>query len=365
MKDSTSKLINSVAFISFGALALGCAVPADTENASTSLFRSALVAEGDIELQSNLGAGSTARQALNGDPSEVAKITANTVKDTNKFIVAHFEMMDDIVKQPPTRADEDTHVWEATYKGIFVRMKMDKSEAPRGTRFDYTFGARKASESDEALKPLISGHVVRVETRPEELGKQGWGIVRFHFTNLNALWPDEHDAKGIARIAFRRVGKVRQVRVRMINMDLPKEPDFPKHSSYGYTLLPNDAGAMRWFAKGDFMNDGAPLENFSVHSAWRANKSGMGFAAIHGGSLAIDGKPVDYLNLTECWDATLNNTFVRQAIPDFSRDFGELSSCFAQPDKSLEAPEAEVLPDEDPEIPEAHEAEEQTEEPTE
>lgn len=357
MNAKTLKTLKSLPYITIALLMLGCVAPNEAEeSAATATFRAALVSADDVKMQNTLAADSgTARQALNGDPSDLAALTADAVRGTNAFLVDHFKMMNNIVAQPPTVADEDSHIWEATFKDTFLRVSIERSDVPRGTRFDYTMSAAPAGTND--LKPLISGHVVRIETRPEVLGKQGFGIVRLHFTNISERFPDEGDAKGIARIAFRKVGNVHQVNVRMIGMDVPSDPEFPRAAAYGYILLPNTAGALRWFAKSDFMKDGAPYENLAIHTTWRADKSGLGNAFFTGGSLNIDGNPVDYLSISDCWDTNAITGFERQAVPDFSRDFGDPATCFAAPDK-LDVPAfEETLPDEDPVIPAPHDSE--------
>lgn len=357
MKAQAIKSIKALPFIAVGMLMFGCVAPSDesAESASTETFRAALVSSDDVSLQTSLNASGTAAQALNGDPSGLANLTADAVRGTNGFLKAHFEMMDKIVASPPTLAEEDRHTWEGTFKNVFIQVVVERSDAPRGTRFDYAMKAAPAGTTD--LKPLLTGHVVRVETRPEELGKQGLGIVRFHFTNITELFPQDNDAKGMARIAFRKVGNVHQVNVRMIGMDIPSDPEFPRAAAYAYTLLPTSAGSLRWFSKSDVMKDGAPYENIAVHTTWRANKSGLGAAFFTGGSLNIDGNPVDYLHIGECWDSNAITSFERHAVPDFSRDFGDVKTCFADPER-METPDFEdSLPDEDPAIPTAHESE--------
>ena len=350
-----SKLLKALPYLSIAALMLGCFAPADeADNPATVRFRAALVSAEDVAMQAVVAqSGGRTSQALNGEPSGIASLTADAVRGTNAFLTEHFDMMDKIVAQPPTLAEEDRHTWEGTHKTTFIRVVVERSDAPRGERFDYTL---EAGPVGQPLLPLISGHVVRVQTRQQDMDKQGFGVVRFHFTNIAAVMP-EHPVTGISRIAFRRVGDVHQVSVRMINMNIPDDPEYPKHSAYGYVLMPNSSGALRWFSKADVMKDGAPLENITVHSAWRGDRSGLGAALFTGGSLNIDGNPIDWLNITECWDTQGISGFVRQAIPDFSRDFGAPASCFQAPD-SIDVPEFdETLPDEDPAIPSPHAAE--------
>lgn len=358
MNAKTIKTLKSLPYITIGLLMLGCVAPdeAQEESAATATFRAALVSAEDVQMQNTLAAsGGTARQALNGDPSGLADMTSDAVRGTNAFLVEHFKMMDSIVALPPTVAEEDRHTWEGTFKDTFLRVVVERSDAPRGTRFDYTMSAAPVGTTD--LKPLLSGHVVRIETRPEALGKQGFGILRLHFTNITERFPEDNEAKGIARIAFRKVGNVHQVNVRMIGMDIPSDPEFPRAAAYSYTLLPNTSGALRWFSKADIMKDGAPYENLAIHTAWRADKSGLGNAFFTGGSLNIDGNPVDYLSISDCWDTNAITGFERHAVPDFSRDFGDPAACFAAPEQ-LDVPAfEETLPDEDPAIPAPHESE--------
>ncbi|MEM1349481.1 MAG: hypothetical protein AAGI01_13040 [Myxococcota bacterium] len=210
-----------------------------------------------------------------------------------------------------------------------------------------------AKRAGEDFKRLLDGYVTRIDTRPN-FEKQGWGIVRVYFTNLNAFDPANNEATGTARVAFRRVGDVRQVRARLYNLQTPDEPDFPRLADYEYTLLPNNSGALRWYARQDFMQDGAPLERVVVHSAWRDDRSGVGNLFVQGGSLAIDTNPVEYLSLTECWSSLRFLGFERAEVPGYSQEEGSPSACYRQVD-DLELPVVdETAPEVDPEIPPAH-----------
>lgn len=321
------------------------------EDPSTAVFRAAMVSERDISMD-QAPSTSGAMQALNGDPSEIAAITADTVRFTDALLKAQFQLIGDIIQLDPTTLSDTEHVWQLDGDEVSLRLSMSKSDAPRGDRFDYSLDVSQSSDRAN-FSPLLDGHVVRLSAQTED-DNQGWGIVRFYFTNLSANFPDEHNTKGIARIAFRNVGKVGQVRTKLLNMDTPDDPDFPENSLYNYTVLPNNSGGFQWFSRGDLMEDGAPFEDFSVHSRWRADFSGLGQMRLQGGSLAIEGTPVDFLQKTECWDSSLHNGFERNEAPNYSMESGDPLSCFGPPADELDVLAINPLEDEDPALPEAH-----------
>ena len=326
------------------------------EDPTTAEFRQALVSEEDVASSygASDGAGTT-RQALGAEHSHIAKMTAETVVGTNEFLRGHFQMMRSITSLPPTLAEEDRHEWEGDHEGVHLRLVVERSEAPRGTRFDYRFeGYRLGGDPQADYQSILDGHVVRIETRPEEWGKQGFGVVRFYFGTLAGLLPNKHGGvDGKARVAFRRVGAVRQVRTRLIDVVTPHDPNFPPRAAFEYTLLPENAGALRWFSRSDIKGDGAPLELAAVHSAWRADRSGAGRGFVTGGSLEVD-----FWQLGECWDVNGLMVFRHLSTPDAEARKGDLGGCFRQPDQLEEPPVIDDnLPDEDPAIPEAHPAE--------
>ena len=342
-----NKLITLALFSTF-AIACGDDGPVSiAENDDTEVFRAALVGGDDLEMEYS-GEDGTRSQAIAGERSMVASLTADAVGGTNAMLVGHLEMMRTIAALPPTKILPDARIWEGEDKGIFYRVGMERSDTPRGTRFDYRITARSADTPDAEMLPLVDGDVVRIETRPEELGRQGFGIIRVHFENIHTVNPEE-EIGGIARIAFRRVGLVRQVHTRMLNVHFPEDPEFPVAAEYFYTQLPNSAGVMKWFSVGDVQKDGPPFERVAVHSAWRADHSGIGAAKVFGGSL-----DVDYWHVGECWDSTFIKGFERIEVPGMSHETGDAATCFAAP-ANLDVPEfMETLADEDPALPGEH-----------
>lgn len=349
MKTTTLRLIALVTTLAtFGVACVPDGSHDDHSDPETEAFRQALASEGDIALE--YGEGGTVHQGLNGERSEIANLTVGAVGGTNAFIYSHIRMLEAVSQLPPTAATEDSRTWQGEDEGVFMRLHVERSQTPRGTRFEYVLAGRPAADADAEMLGILSGDIVRIETRPEEIGKQGFGVVRFNFHNYGLLKPSEQ-TDGMARIAFRRVGEVRQVRVRMIGVETPNDPDFPEAAEYFYTQLPDRGGELRFFGKGDVLKDGAPLESVAVASAWRANRTGLGTAVVFDGSLQVD-----YWNLGQCWDAGLIVGYEKLETPGWSSEEGAAESCFELP--VLEAPaHQDSLPDEDPELPAAHPAE--------
>lgn len=321
-----------------------------SNNASTEEFRSALVGEGDIALEYGDGVNNMRVSGLNAQKSAIAGVTAATVIETNLFLKAHLSMLRFIVDLPPTVQTAEHHVWQGMYEGNLYRLTMRKKDAEQvdGTRYDYLMEGREGSDEEAELLPLLSGHVVRVHTQEDDSRRKGFGILRFHFDHINQLQP-EREIGGMARIAFRRVGQVHQVRVHLLNVEQPARPDFPRVASYSYIQKQDRSGSMSWFGKADVKQDGAPYENVAVHSKWRADRSGIGNAFVTGGSL-----DTPYWNIMECWDQVANKTYSYLGTASHEMSDGELSACFASPEE-LDVPAIEEsLADEDPEIPAAH-----------
>lgn len=315
------------------------------DDKATDAFRAGIVSEADIAL--TYGDQDTRSSALNGEVSGLAALTAETVITTNLFLGRHLRMLRRVVQLPPSQADGDRRVWEGTHDSYLVRVVVERSEAPRGTRFDYSMSARPADDPSHAMLTIFDGHVVRVETRPGH--NQGWGVARFFFDNVETLGLED-DVGGTARLAFRRVGQVRQVRVRLIEVQTKDDPDFPKAAAYDYVLLPDRSGRLKWFSRADFNRDGGePLEKIVAHSYWRDDLSGAGFVRATGGTL-----DVDYVGIGECWSRRARKVYERFVWPDGPVEDGDVGACLADPE-ALELPEyREQLPDADPDIPSAH-----------
>lgn len=315
-------------------------------DAETELYRQALVGADDIALE--FESDDARHQALAGETSELAAVTADTVISTNALLGANLGLLQAITAYPPSSVEPNARVWEGENGGKYLQIRVEKSAAPRGSHFEYALSGRDAADPEAPLLPLIDGDVVRIETRPAVLGRQGYGVLRFHFDNINLLEP-ENNIDGTARITFRRVGGVRQVRVRLIDVATPEDPNFPAAAAYEYVQLSQGSGAMKWFSHGDVQRDGEPYENVAMHSAWRPDLSGVAAATAFGGSLEVD-----YWHMLQCWDSSFQVAYEVLEIPGGSSQEGDITGCFEAP-TDLDVPDfEESLPNEDPEIPTEH-----------
>jgi len=343
MKNWTSKLILPlIAAFALGACGQddGSSVsPRSMESKDAETFRSALVSEDDIAMDFEVSANAL---GLAGEPATTAGLTVDAITGTNTFMYHHLAIMRFVTSLPPSYVGPNRAIWEGKDdEGDFFRVKVERSETPRGVRFDYNVLGGTAEDGGLQLLPIVDGHVVRIDTRPAQLGKQGFGIVRFHFSNYNTIKPEE-GVSGTARVAFRRIARVRQVHVRMLDVSSPDDPDFPPAAEYKYTQLPDGAGAMAWFSKSDISKDGAPLENVAVHTVWRNDYSGVGHATAFGGSLEVD-----YWTIGECWDSNLIKGYEKIEMPTMTHESGDPVSCLNLP-TTLHIPEHQAeLPDED------------------
>lgn len=309
------------------------------DDAETETFRQALPAADDLEMAY---APDSTPTGMAGQHAVIAGLTARTVVGTNLFMIGHFAMMRAVAALPPTEAGLDYRVWEGEHDDLTLRVKVQARPAAEGVRYDYVVSG-KVTATAGGLQPIIDGHVVRLDADQEP--RDGFGLVRFHFDNLNDLQP-ERAIDGKVRVAFRKVNRAHQVHVRAIGVVTPQDPGFPPAAEYVYGVRPDTSGAIRWYSKSDVKQDSQPLENVAVHAAWRADKSGAGAAFVFGGSLEVD-----FWRLVECWGSNFVKGYDVLETPDARLESGELASCFATPE-SLEPPAfEETLADEDPAIP--------------
>lgn len=308
-------------------------------DSETQTFRQGLPGADDVQM-SYAADGSV--NAMAGDFAVIAGMTAQAVVGTNAHMIGHFAMMHAVANLPPTEIAPDFRAWDGEHRDLTMRVEARRSATPRGTRYDYTVAGKK-TDSDDDLALVIDGHIVRLDEEHEP--RDGFGIVRFHYDNLNDLQP-EREIDGKVRVAFRKANRAHQVHVRAIGVQTPNDPHFPPAAEYVYAVRPDTSGALRWFSKSDVKKDSQPLENVAVHSAWRADKSGIGSAVVFGGSLEVD-----YWHLIECWGSNFVKGYDVLELPELRMESGDPTSCFGSPEQ-LEPPAfEESLPDEDPEIP--------------
>jgi hypothetical protein len=346
--DTKTKMMRTSLMIAMTATACGDADPTilsggGGDDPETETYRQALPAAEDVELSyGDDGEGTTLRQALNGDPSEIALLTRDAVVGTNTMMKDHFDMMKHVASQPPTDILPNGRVWQAVHGGVTIRVVATSSPTPRGIKYDYLVAGKRTGSVDDFL-PIIDGHVVRLADRYEP--RDGFGVVRFRAGNLNTLQP-VRNIGGIARVAFRKANRAHQVNVRAIGLRGPNSQDFPIAAQYAYAVAPSRAGRLVWFSHGNVANDGAPFENAAVHSAWRPDHSGIGAAFVTGGTLGQA-----FIHEVECWDTALLTGFEVIETPWDRQVSGDPANCKLDPD-AIEPPAIEDVPDEDPMIPE-------------
>lgn len=308
------------------------------DDPQTETFRQALPSAEDVEMSYSATA---TPNGLAGQYALLAGLTANAVIGTNAHIIHHFAVMRFVANMPPTEAAENFRAWQADNDGLTVRVEATRAATPRGFRYDYSVSGKPVGSADDFL-PVIDGHVVRLADEYEP--RDGFGIVRVHYDNLNTLEP-EREIDGKVRVAFRKADRAHQVHVRAIGVESPDDPDFPKAAEWMYAVSQEGAGGLRWYSNGD-VNDDGTAENVAVHTLWRADKSGIGSALVFGGSLEVD-----YWHLVECWGSNFVKAYDMLEAPELRTESGEAGSCFDVP-TNLEPPAFEEnIADEDPAIP--------------
>lgn len=328
----------------FAALTLSaCAqddAPIHMQDAEGDEFRQGLITTDDIAMEFNTG--NTRQQALEGQVSVIAALTADSVISTNAWVFAHIQLMRAISLYPPTLEEENARVWEGEDKGNFYRVRIEREDREEGTHFTYSFHGRLASEPAEDLRLLLDGDILRTKLAPDA---EGFGVVRFYFDNLSHLDPNS-DVQGTARVAFRKHDGTRQVHNRMVNMVVPDDQQFPEFAEFAYSQVRGEGGELRWFSRGDVKNDGEPFEYVTAHSKWNADLSGVGLANAFGGSIEVDG-----WTLVECWGTTLHKSYDLLSVGMTNLESGDRESCGGNSDQLDPPPFYETLPNEDPEIP--------------
>lgn len=320
------------------------------EEATIEEYRQALVSEEDLKMEYKEDSEmSTASGALGAKRSGMGLLTADIVISTSVALVHHARVIHAVTHLPPTRVSKDRAVWEGTDDGLFLRLGIDRKQVPKGYRYRYRVKARPQGKKNAKLRTIFGGWVVRMGPKGHHHGKPGFGVARYHFDNFDKLRPNKKFS-GKVRVAFRRAGGVHQVVVKAIDAATPEDPDFPPLAKYSYTLLPNTAGSLRWFSKGDFNKDNKkPLENVAMHARWRSDKSGVAAGVAMDGTLKHD-----YLSVAECWNGRLFKTYGFLGWPKGQTEEGKRGACTRNPDK-LSAPKFKSnMQNTDPSVPKKH-----------
>ena len=345
MKNLVSMMLLAVLLLS------GCVEEGffEEEEEKTTVFRAALVAEEDVRMRTP-GDNSSHHLQAQGESSDYAGLawaTAETVVGTNHFMLKFIVTMHYITNLPPAVAEEDLHIWEGTHEDLFIRVSVERSDDPQGTRFDYEMEGRYAEDGEDGLVTILDGYVVRKPGWSPQ-NRIGFGIVRHDYDNLNYLQP-EREISGFSSVGFRRAGGIHQLEVRALDIVTPAYPDYPERAAYRYFIRGDHSGELLWQGRADWKGDGEPLEDVAAHVSWNSDFSGAGLARVSGGTLEVD-----YWNIAECWDGSFLRSYGKLEAPNANWSDGDDASCSPTDPDGLAVPIEADLPGDEAVIPQAH-----------
>ncbi len=287
--------------------------------------------------------------ALVGDPSLVAHLSKTVVRGTNELIRGQLALIDAIVANPPSEVTEQSWVWD---NGAFIdegdeRSRFTIEEVEDGV-YEYHWSV---GPGEDELLEIFSGQF-SPRVRGDE-GQRGSGVLRFDFDSIRRLRPMEDGPVGLAVVAFRAVGGVRQVRIATLDFGEPGEERRNRLSEY--VQLADGTGRFAFSSRVDFLKDGQPEELMTVDAVWNSSREGRSMVRMSGGTLMTN-----EVLLEECWDAADDVAFadLTPDLPGLDYEDGTVEGCAeGLLDYELQPGDASP-PGTEPEIPDPHPDEE-------
>ncbi len=316
-------------------VALGACVPEQGDD-TTETFRAGLVSQADLDVEYEPVESTQSMMMWNDDEgsgvSQLAVGTGRAVIGTNAFLLELVTTMELIVAHPPTVAQQDYHVWEGPDGDDFFRVTIEQSDHPQGDQFDFALEAGSVEDDDDELETLFDGYSVRPDEY-EPGDRRGWGIVEHDFDAIDAFEPDK-EIGGSSAIAFRHLGGVHQVEVRLDEVVSDEHEDFVPGAAYSYVNFEDGSGTLDWLAQDDFTGEGEPYETVAAHVQWDSDHTGVGAGLVTDGDL-----DVDYLQVGECWASSLEKSYARITSPDGELNSGDKASCGETTPADLSVPD--------------------------
>jgi hypothetical protein len=267
-------------------------------------------------------------------------ITHLATVGVNVTVVGIFNLLEDIVRTPPTTIEGDTATWgpgagDALDPNVY-RLVVSGADAKFSYSLEYR---RKNAEGDFIV--LASGHSDKSSGEADGVGDLTIFVTNWGEASLNPC------DRGTAVINYDTTTEPHKLGIDFSDFrSCEEQKDGTYSASYYYDRFRDGSGNFQFTANGDIqggVRNPDVLEDLVIRSRWNATGAGRSDAKISGGDLAIEG--VTEVTASECWDASFGITFAvtDPQLIDFAHQAGAESDCPAGMQEASYSVDASIL----------------------
>jgi hypothetical protein len=289
-------------------------------------FREGLPSKEMVEMKApkKTGQGLTAYYGQ-GQTADYYKLTVGAALTVNGGTLWVLNLIEEIVKHPPTSIEGDVAVWgphtdalsPTTWKLTVTRTDDDS--------YSWVLEGKAKSAADSAFVAVLSGaHTVAVDADGERVKGFGSGEFLIDWEKSRTLPGANPNEMGTGEIRYSRTdaAAVASVEAEFRQVRDDKVEGGRVDADYRYKQAPGAGGELDFVIKKNIDTDPArsKIENLAIKSRWEATGAGRSDIKLSGGDLFGEA------TASECWDSNFLSAYFAVSFNP-ALGYGAVSAC--------------------------------------
>ncbi|MCP3165570.1 hypothetical protein [Myxococcus qinghaiensis] len=241
-----------------------------------------------------------------GQTAEYYFLTVAAAASINGGTLAVLNLVEEIVKHPPSSIQGDVAVWGPHTEALSpTTWKLTVTRTDDDT-YSWVLAAKAKIEPDTAFRTVLSGsHTAAVDADGERRSGYGSGQFLIDWEKQNSLPGNEEDT-GVATMEI-RYARTAPDAVASVETDFQFEgaDGTPTSASYRFKQAPGMGGELDYVLRQDIDVDPtrSQLEKLSIKSRWERSGVGRSDIKLSGGDLFGEA------TINECWDSNFLSVY--------------------------------------------------------
>ncbi|AGC46650.1 hypothetical protein MYSTI_05371 [Myxococcus stipitatus DSM 14675] len=293
-------------------------------------FRGGVPSKQMVEVNSPApkGQGLTTEYAGPGQTSEYYILTVAAAATINGGTLGVLNLIEEIVKHPPTSINGDVAVWGPHSQPLsLITWKLTVTHT-QGDTYSWVLEAKAKLEPDTAFKAVLSGsHTAAEDANGERLSGYGSGQFLIDWERNNALPGNSGGPEGMATLEVRYSRKAPDA-VATVEADFSRSTGAGEQASanYRFAQTPGAGGELDYVVRQNLDVDPtrSKLERLAIKSRWERTGAGRSDIKVSGGDLFGEA------TVNECWDGRFLSVYFAVSFrPDVGH--GTVNACGSFP----------------------------------
>ncbi|MFP2924270.1 hypothetical protein ACLESO_03420 [Pyxidicoccus sp. 3LG] len=290
-------------------------------------FREGLPTKEMVEVKSpskNNGQGLTAFYGQ-GQTAEYYALTVGAAVTVNGGTLWVLNLIEEIVKHPPTSIDGDVAVWGPHTGALNLHTwKLTVTRTGDDT-YSWVLEGKGKNEQDSAFKAILSGtHAAAVDANGDRVRGYGSGEFLIDWDKSRTLPGADQKDMGTAEIRYSRTGTTAVASVEAEFRQIRDESELNGRvdANYAFKQTPGAGGELDFVIKKNIDTDPSrsQVENLAIKSRWEGSGAGRSDIKLSGGDLFGSAE------VNECWDSNFLSAYFAISINPVL-GYGTVSAC--------------------------------------